>query len=184
MGGVWERLVRSFKNALKSVVREQLLCDEALLTLATGVEKVLNDRPITQVSDDHRDQQPLSPSTMLLLRPNMCFPPGVFEKTDTYGRRWWRQVQYLANIFWRRWIKEYLPALQVRQKWLRKERNIAVNDLVLVCEETSTRGHWPLGLIQEVSKGRDGLVRSCKVRVNGTVKIRPVTQLCLLEQDM
>ncbi|XP_052778086.1 uncharacterized protein LOC128215439 [Mya arenaria] len=49
MGGVRGRLVRSVKNALKYVVREQLLGDEALLTLATEVEKILNDRPITQV---------------------------------------------------------------------------------------------------------------------------------------
>ena len=41
---------------------------------------------------------------------------------------------------------------------------MAVNDLVLVCDETSTRGHWPLGLVVEVSKGRDGLVRSCRVK--------------------
>jgi len=184
MGGVWERLVRSFKHALKSVVREQLLGDEALSTLCTEVEKILNDRPITQVSDDPRDPEPLSPNKLLLLRPNRCFPPGVFEKGDNYCRRWWRQVQYLANIFWRRWLKEYLPNLQVRQKWHNSRKNIAVNDLVLVCDETSTRGHWPLGLVVEVSKGRDGLVRSCRVRVNGTEKVRPITKLCLLEHNV
>ncbi len=132
MGGVWERLVRSFKQTLKSAVREQFLCDEALLTLATEVERILNDRPITQVSDDHRDPQALSPNTLLLLRPNRCFPPGVFDKTDNYCRRWWRQVQYVANIFWRRWLKEYLPALQVRSKWQHSRRNLAVNEIVLV----------------------------------------------------
>jgi len=61
---------------------------------------------------------------------------------------------------------------------------MAVNDLVLVCDETSTRGHWPLGLVVEVSKGRDGLVRSCRVRVSGKEKVRPITQLCLLEQNV
>ena len=55
---------------------------------------------------------------------------------------------YLAKISWRRWIKEYLPALQVRQKWQRKERHIAINDLVLVCDETSPRGHLSLALVQ------------------------------------
>lgn len=32
MGGVWERMVRSVKTALKSVIKEQILNDEALLT--------------------------------------------------------------------------------------------------------------------------------------------------------
>ncbi|KAH3790844.1 hypothetical protein DPMN_169055 [Dreissena polymorpha] len=50
-----------------------------------------------------------------------------------------------------------------------------------VCDENSSRGHWPLGDVQEVSNGRHGLVRTCKVRVNGTEKVRPVTQLCVLE---
>ena len=182
MGGVWERLVRSIKRSLKSVVREQLLGDEALLTLTAEVEKTLNDRPITQVSDDSRDPEPLSPNKLLLLRPNSCMPPGVFDTGDQYCRRWWRQVQYMSNVFWKRWTREYLPTLQVRHKWPNVKRNMSVNDLVLVCDEPSIRGHWPLGLVLEVSKGRDGLVRSCRVKVNGIEKVRPVTKLCLLEQ--
>ncbi len=184
MGGVWERLVRSIKTALKSVVREQILSDEGLMTLTTEVEKILNDRPITQVSNDIRDPEPLSPNKLLILRSNSCAPPGVFDKDDIYCRRWWRQVQYLANIFWRRWTREYIPSLQVRQKWHNVQRNLAVNDLVLVSDESVPRGQWPLGRIIKVSKGRDGLVRSCRVSVNGTEKVRPISRLCLLEQNI
>lgn len=183
MGGVWERLVKSTKRALKSVIGEQLLNDEALLTLVTEVEKILNDRPITQVSVDPKDPQPLTPNKILLMRTNACFPPGTFEKNDNYSKRWWRQVQYLANIFWRRWVREYLPTLQVRNRWHNIQRNVAVNDLVLVCDQQLPRGKWPLGIVLEVNKGRDGLVRSCKVRVNGSVKVRPITMICMLEQE-
>jgi len=184
MGGVWERMVRSTKSALKSVLREQTLNDEALLTLITEVEKILNDRPITQVSTDSRDPEPLSPNNLLLMRPNPSVPLGVFKRGDNYYKRWWKQVQYLAGIFWRRWKGEYLPTLQCRQKWQNVQRNVAVNDLVLVCDEPSAKGHWPLGLVLEVSRGRDGLVRSCKVRVNGTTKVRPITKLCVLEENL
>ena len=184
MGGVWERLVGLFKRALKSVVGEQILDDEALLTLTTEVEKILNDRPITQVSTDPRDSRALTPSMLLLLRTNTCMPPGVFDKNDNYCRRRWRQVQYLANIFWRRWTREYLPCLQVRQKWENVQRNLSVGDLVLVCDETCSRGQWPLGRVLEVKKGRDDLVRSCKVLVKGTEKVRPISKVCLLEQHV
>ncbi|XP_052778064.1 uncharacterized protein LOC128215419 [Mya arenaria] len=183
MGGVWERLVQSVKRALKSVVKEQLLNDEALNTLMTETEKIVNDRPITKVSDDSRDPEALSPSQLLLLRQNRCIPLGVFSKNDKYCKRWWRQAQYLADVFWRRWVKEYVPNLLERQKWQDVQRNIEVNDLVLVCDESLPRGCWPLGLVNEVSKGRDGLVRSCRVRVNGSVKVRPITKLCLLENS-
>ena len=116
MGGVWERLVLSVKSTFKSVIREQLLNDEALLTLLTEIEKIINDRPITPVNSDPRDPEPLTPNTILVMRPNVSFPPGLFDKHDNYCRRWWRQVQYLANVFWKRWTREYLPILQVRQK--------------------------------------------------------------------
>lgn len=78
-------------------------------------------------------------------------------------------------------MREYLSNLQVRQKWLTQQKNVAVNDLVLVCDETSMRGHWSLGLVLAVRKGRDGLVPSSKVRVNGSVKVRPISTLCLLK---
>ena len=52
MGGAWERLIRATKIILKSLIREQLLNDEQLLTLMTETEKILNDRPLTPVSSD------------------------------------------------------------------------------------------------------------------------------------
>ena len=72
----------------------------------------------------------------------------------------------------------------MRQKWENAHRNLSIDDLVLVCDETSSRGQWPLGRVLEVNTGRDGLVRSCKVIVNGTEKVRPITKLCLLEQNV
>ena len=73
------------------------------------VEAIVNSRPITKSSNDPRDLEALMLNHMLLLRSGARFPPGVFSSDDTYSRRRWRQVQYLANLFWRRWIKEYLP---------------------------------------------------------------------------
>ena len=36
------------------------------------VEKILNDRPLTPSSGDPQDLEPLTPSKLLLLRPNVC----------------------------------------------------------------------------------------------------------------
>ena len=68
------------------------------------------------MSNEPYDLEPLTPNHLLLLKPNGLLPPGVFDKRDLYFRKQWRQVQYLANVFWSRWIKEYLPTLQHRQK--------------------------------------------------------------------
>ena len=46
-GGVWERLIRSIRRILYSLVGERLLSDETLRTFLIEVEKIMNDRPIT-----------------------------------------------------------------------------------------------------------------------------------------
>ena len=117
-GGVWERMIRSVRKILGSLLREQLINDETLLTLITEVERILNDRPLTLQSDSTDstdDPEPLTPSKLLLLRSNSSLPPDVFTTVDRYNKRW-RQAQCLANTFWKRWIEEYLPTLQIRQK--------------------------------------------------------------------
>ena len=73
MGGVWERLIRSVKNTLKALLKEQLLTDEALPTLMTEVELIMNDRPLTTASDDVNDVQPLTPNKLLLLSTRNIF---------------------------------------------------------------------------------------------------------------
>lgn len=86
----------------------------------------------------------------------------------------------MADLFWSRWRKEYLPLLQRRQKSLQPERSLAVGDVVLVYDESLPRSRWPLGRVTEVRVGSDGLVRSVRVRARGTELWRPVTRLVLL----
>ena len=80
-------------------------------------------------------------------------------------------------------MSEYLPTLQLRQKWTHERSSINVNDIVLVSDVNTPRGEWPLGRIEEVDRGRDDLIRSVRVRVRGKVLVRPISRLCLLEQD-
>jgi transposase InsO family protein len=181
MGGMWERLIRSTRQILKALVKEQLLNDEQLLTLMAEVERIINDRPITDVSDDPNDPLALTPSMLLLMKGNSCVPPGNFCKTDVYAKRWWKQVQYLAGVFWKRWLREYLPSLQQRHKWQKVRKDIRKDDVVLVADENIPRGQWPLGRVIEVNVGRDGHVRSCVVRLSKSTVVRPITKLCLLE---
>ena len=167
---------------MAALVKEQTLDDEGLLTLTCEVEAIVNGRPITKVSDDPRDPEALTPNHLLLLRSGPALPPGLFTKVDSYSRRRWRQVQYLADVFWRRWTREYLPALQERKKWTSATRNFAVGDVVLVLDENLPRCSWPIGRILEVFQNRtDGLVRSVKVKTKSSVLMRPIDKIVLLE---
>ena len=180
-GGVWERLIRSTRKIVGGLVKEQNLDDETLQTLMCEAESIINGRPLTTVSNDPRDLEPLTPNHLLLLRQDTPLPPGIFEKKDTLSRRRWRQVQYLADVFWKRWKKEYLPLLQQRQKWFKAERNFAIGDIVIVVDESTPRNMWPIGRITEVFPDKQQLVCRVKVRTKNSTLLRPVSKLCLLE---
>ena len=153
------------------MVNEQVLDDEGLATC--GVESIVNGRPITKVSDDPKDMETLTPSHLLLLREGATLPLGSFTTEDRYSRRRWRQVQYLADVFWRRWVKEYLPRLQQRQKWTKPQRNFAIGDIVLVVDESTSRNRWPLGRIVDVYRNnKDGYVRRVSVKIGSTVQYK------------
>ena len=77
-------------------------------------------------------------------------------------------------------MKEYLSALNTRNKWVEEKRNNSPDDVVLVVDPGNPRGHWPLGRIQEVFPGPDGKVRVVRVRTGGKDYVRPITKLCPL----
>lgn len=158
-GGVWERLIRSVKSVLTSVLKQQILDDEGLQTIFCEVEAILNDRPITKVyKDDPNDLEALTPNHILMLKGKPIMPSGLFDQSDLYARKRWKQIQYMAQLFWKRWTSEYLPMLQERQKWTKPRRSLTPGDIVLVVDakrildngesfgcQTRCKGPGPLG---------------------------------------
>ncbi|XP_068209253.1 uncharacterized protein [Palaemon carinicauda] len=137
-GGVWKRLIRSVQRALTAACLQQVTTNETLRTLFCEVEAVVNSRPLTKINDDPNCPAPLTPNMILTLKGS----PDSFTSTckkDMYVKRRWRQAQFLADEFWRRWIQEYLPLLQERQKWSVPKRDINVGDVVLTLDERLPR---------------------------------------------
>lgn len=182
-GGVWERMIRSVRKILRALLQEQIVSDETLLTLMAEVERILNDRPLTPVSDSPFDAEALTPNKILLLKSNASLPLDVVAKDDVYNKRW-RAAQAIANAFWKRWIREYLPTLQLRQKWTVPHRNFKVGNLVLVVDDRVKRGEWPKGVVQEVYPDKHGMVRQLLVKTATTTLRRDVRKLCLLEGQL
>jgi transposase InsO family protein len=182
MGGVWERLIRTIRKVLVVTLRNTTIRDDVLSTLFCEAEAILNSRPLTKVSNDPQDISALTPNHLLLMRSGPAPPPGVFVQNDVYAKRW-KYVQFLADQFWKRWVKEYLPELQRRVKWHNIKDNVKKGDLVLLVDEKVPRGLWPLALVLDVNEGRDGLVRSVKVRTKSNVFVRPITKVVKLEMS-
>ena len=142
------------------------------------VEAILNSRPLTKVSDDPNDLQVLSPNHLILLRAVPECPPGISAKNDQFSQKRWRQVQYLSDVFWKQWIKEYLPLLQKRMKWSEFRRNVEAGDLVLVVDDSTPRCPWPLGKVLEIYPNKDdGLMPVVQVKTKSGTFLRPITKL-------
>ena len=144
MGGVWERQIRTVRRLMQATLQGAVLDDERLTTVFCEVESVVNNRPITRCTESANDIEPLTPNHLLLLKGDERLPADKFVKADVYNRRW-RHVQYLADKFWRRWLREYLPTIQNRQKWWNTKRDFCVGDIVLACDEATPRNCWPMG---------------------------------------
>ena len=183
MGGIWERQVRTVRKVLAGLLLEHgsRLDFESFQTFLCEVEAIINSRPLTTVTSDPDDLDPLTPNHILQGRSHLIVPPpGIFQKEDLYLKKRWRRVQYLANVFWSRWRNEYLLLQQCRTKWTTPSRNLCVNDIVLIKDESSPRNCWPLGRIVEVEPDSNGQVRTVTVKTQNSQFRRPVNKLVLL----
>ncbi len=146
MGGSWERLIGIARRILDSMFLQlnTRLTHEVLCTLMAEVTAIINARPLLPVSADPEQPFILSPSVLLTQKTGVPPPAGDFSDKDLYTKQW-RQVQALANQFWTRWSREYLPCLQQRQKWTVPRRNLQVGDLVLLRDKQIARNCWAHG---------------------------------------
>ena len=136
--------------------------------------------PSPKLLQTHETFEALTPNALLKGYLEVFLPMGVFTKTDGY-RKSWRLVGLLSDQFWSRWLKEYFPLLQQRQKWLYPERSLSVNHLMLIIGEQSRRGQWPKEIIEETYSGPNGVVRSASVRTESSSIVRDIRKLCLSE---
>ncbi|XP_048006684.1 uncharacterized protein LOC125242022 [Leguminivora glycinivorella] len=93
----------------------------------------------------------------------------------------WRRTLRLADHFWARWLREYLPTLRQRGPNNNNLLNLGEGDVVLIADPTLPRGLWPLGRVAKVYLGPDGAVRVADVHTKGGVLRRPARKLILME---
>eukprot|EP00117_Sycon_ciliatum_P029501 scpid76220/ scgid23477/ len=184
-GGVFESLIKSAKRAIYAVLGNGVCSDEELETAFVQAEALLNARPLTTISDDADDLMPLTPLHFLIGHSDVNQP---IDHTDADHqpdhRDRWRVVQCLAKDVWRWLIKEMIPALNVRQKWQQKKRNIKVGDVVICVDQHTPRGSWPLGRVAAVYPAEDGFVRVVDVQIRNRVYRCAINVLIPLENEL
>ncbi|XP_052750251.1 uncharacterized protein LOC113514398 [Galleria mellonella] len=159
-GGLWESGVRSIKFHLKRIIGNSTLTYEEMATVTSQIEACLNSRPISQISDEINDLQPLTPGHFLIGEPPIVVPERSYLNDNINRLSRWQLVQRMVQHFWDRWAREYLSRLQQRPKWTKRHDNdVKIGDLVIVKEENLPPGKWSLARIINVHPGDDGLIR-------------------------
>jgi hypothetical protein len=177
-GGWWERLVRTVKDLLKNMLGNSRLDYDQLRTSLSYVENIINERPLTVVTEDNNDLIPLTPAMFLRGMNNGNFPEGemlVASLQENY-----RERQSLQQELKQRFRNEYLSQLVQRAKE-RSHKQPKVGDIVLVGADDQKRISWPMATIIELLPGSDGVVRTVRVQTQQGVLLRPVQRLYPLE---
>lgn len=182
-GGIWESNIRQVKSLLVKHTAGAALSFAEMTTVLARVEAILNSRPITALSDDPEDYEPLTPGHFLIFRPlNAVARPEANSNKPSHPKSRFEHITQIVQHFWNRWHLEYLSSLQERNKW-HKKVIIKVGQLVLVKKDNMPVQRWLLGRIVETFPGTDGVIRVVSVKTQNGILRRPVTKLCFLPMN-
>ncbi|XP_055603746.1 uncharacterized protein LOC129751978 [Uranotaenia lowii] len=182
MGGAWERMVRSVKTAMESSISaNRKLNDEGLWTLVIEAESIVNSRPLTYLPLEAEENEAITPNHLLLGSSNGVKQPSIEPIGEAFAlKNAWNQIQHQADMFWRRWVREYMPELTRRSKWLGETRPVGVGDLVIIVDEARRNG-WVRGRVNEVIPGQDGRIRKAIIQTQKGLTRQSVSKLALLD---
>ena len=123
MGGAWERMIGLMRRILDTMLMDKavkVLTHEILTTFLAEVSTIINSRPLVRTSSDPDYPLIRTPYTLLTLKTDKGGEPlGPFNEKDAYTAQWKR-----ADIFWKRWRKEYIQTLQSRKRWTMNQLSV------------------------------------------------------------
>ena len=185
-GGFYESLMSSIKAPLKKILKGSLLDVDEINTVLHEVSAMINSRPLTYVSDDTEDMEYLTPAKFLTGKQTMFIPidseVSTVSTSEELRKRRKAQNKCLNDI-WKSWVEKYLYHLAYKNTKTMYV-DIKLGQLVQVLDHSIPRQIWKIGVIAEVYPGRDGVIRSVKVKLaNGKFISRHINHICKLEAD-
>jgi len=183
-GGWWERLIRSVKLALRKTLNLNYVSKSELETILVEIESCINSRPLTYVSEDPDAIHYLTPLHFILggaphSKPLVNLEPCKVTSRDLSEREVVKNQK--LEHFWKVWSNNYITNLPQVVKGFTKKCHLSKGDLVLIKEDNIPRLKWPIGIVVDVFPGKDGIVRSVKVKTKKGEMTRPIQRLYDLE---
>ncbi|XP_055604663.1 uncharacterized protein LOC129752900 [Uranotaenia lowii] len=179
-GGLWEAAIASAQKHFLRVIGNHTLPYDEMETLLAQIESCLNSRPISSLSDDPSDFDPLTPGHFLVGGALKAVPQLDLSSIPYNRLNNWHRTQKLLQDIWKRWQLEYVSTLQQRSKWYKPPVIIQKGCLALLKDENSPPMSWKLARITDLHPGPDGITRVVTLRTSNSIFTRPVAKICLL----
>ena len=163
--GKVERRIGVIKRLLKFSVGDSRVSPVELQTILFETANMCNERPLgLSKPRDDGTYDLITPNHLLMGRSQNILPDdeGLADSLSYASR--YRLIRHVTNIFWHQWSQQVSPKLVYRQKWHQRHRNLCVGDLVLICEDSKVKAKYKMGVVDDVTENRQGVVRSALVR--------------------
>jgi hypothetical protein len=185
-GGVYERLIRPLKIGIRASMGKAKIQEHDFCTLVTEIEWIINNRPLTNLSESE-PTRPLTPIDVLL-------PLGHRDRESSVPEDSIRDPEYLPKVtskdnlirsfdklhlrinrFYKVWLEHYLLALKDTQahKWTKQGSRIPdIGDVVLIYDEQTPPYQWETGIVEKLSPDDDGIIRSVFLRTRTRKRLK------------
>ena len=156
---LWQKLGRSY------------LSFDGFSRVIKDIEIVFNNRPLQYVEDEFGSRV-LTPNSIIHGR-NVYLLEDI-EEPDNLSKME-RRVRKAKAVMWERWSKQYVRSLRERHNVTKSEvYHPDIGEVVLVVSDSKNRREWKHGLVCELLKRKDQVVRGVRMIVNNRIWERPV----------
>ncbi|GFW09361.1 uncharacterized protein TNCV_2066201 [Trichonephila clavipes] len=183
--GFWERLIGPVKRTLRKTPGKTSLNHEEMYTVLCDCESLINSRPLTYVTDDVEDLEPLTPA-MFLQDIREVGVPKLYQIDENKLNKRLVYRNRIQNDLRKRFRVEYLGQLRETRN-IKGENTLSEGDVcVLVGDDHAKRLNWnldanegshlPINIDHELSKPQRAATSSmqpCSSISNGGAGLEP-----------
>ena len=167
-----EVMVKLLKREMKHLLDtpKYLLTSEEFVTICTTAASFINRRPLVQVGSMD-DPEVLTPAHFLLAgNPHLGFRPQLTADETLAMRK--NRLDMVSAELWNRLTYQYIISKAKFDKQTRAlTDSLQVGELVLVLNEPTDMGLWPIGRVLETRPGVDGVSRKFRLQVGSNCAV-------------
>ena len=182
--GATEAFVKKFKRSLEIFIKSGLNYAE-LDSMFRKVASTLNSRPIAaRYGPKHSGSDPdyieaITPNMLLTGRSGTDLPNREYLDEDLPSKRLAYRLE-AERTWWKQWEVLCFDSLLTTKSWTEAKRGVKVGDVVLIgYPDKSKVGTFRLGIVVQIEKDKDNLIRTCVVGYRLIQKDLPIDQLRL-----